>query len=1018
MHNLAGAHGGTDATSSTQKSAVVQTGNTANGTTSSIASSSSHSQKVDLFQLFKDVDNVTDLENLSGVLQQFLHCEHHESSASLNSAPSSRFITFHPKKGPIPLYLQAKSLHSSCISLLHTLSICSLNSVPVADMIYFQYWDLCLKRDSFVEGINERLRWVILGSFENEFSLAGHLLIYKQGPFRLLDLLIRDGLDLNARDGKAKETVLHLAVRMGDVRLVKHLLQYCNGGRNQMHGVGKKQAQISHTGSHSSSGGPVYDDLNVDVMNVALKTPLIVACENGSCDIVKLLLSRSKLQEGGSGTLLSTFSPIEIALDRENPEILTELFKVGMDPNHLIGGKKHTVGQISTKEGFEIIPTGGIAQSIKGTPLFVLFHRLFFQKHSSTMTEEISHLRILRMIDVTLQQSGADLNMEHSVGDESDTPPTRSPRTPSPKKLGSRSPNHSTHLAVPATATKSTPLILLKTNLSAHPKLAVELLATSLQQNLNFSTFLIFANTPKSTIRQHCEHLLNLSLQSKVHALTPQLIKDALSLPGAITQDTLLTAMESGQQENTCIKLFSALHKSFDGEFPSLDYGELIRATCENGMPRLLERILHKASKRHIFSDDTLTEAAIAAVCSGFIQPVDVLESKNYVSLSEVIQFRDFNENSPLHLSVNNAKLKPKEFGEMLKRLKEHDFSLSSMNNDFQTAADVCVTQVRRFDLILELAHHGVDISRTIYPPFDDNSVALCAATTVSTSEFKRLVNASGGKRAAQYKNRRGTSALHVAVQHNHTHLMRVLLADYEVDVNVLDENQNAPIHYATTEEALELLLEFGASPNRLNSSKETPLHKICQACRLTPKNETQRQQKDVDFQLVRILLENGADPNLQDSKGCTPLHYACLGIHAKSRSELDHHIFRLLIDWGCDCRAQNNSGDTPLHLTLHRKLNLLHKKHIISMLLKRGARINEENKDHLRPIHFFEGRVNKRNQDIIEIMVKQGADYDCSRCFSVMKDAVGFMKQMDALMGQPGGKSIDGRNEIQSEAG
>lgn len=78
--------------------------------------------------------------------------------------------------------------------------------------------------------------------------------------------------------------------------------------------------------------------------------------------------------------------------------------------------------------------------------------------------------------------------------------------------------------------------------------------------------------------------------------------------------------------------------------------------------------------------------------------------------------------------------------------------------------------------------------------------------------------------------------------------------------------------------EAVELLLNNGASPNHMNGDKFSPLHAAVRS-----------QFGDV----ATLLLRHGADFNLADGKGRTPLQIAQRFVCRTARTQMESHSYR-----------------------------------------------------------------------------------------------------------------------------
>ncbi|KAL9023726.1 MAG: hypothetical protein Q9196_007017 [Gyalolechia fulgens] len=141
-----------------------------------------------------------------------------------------------------------------------------------------------------------------------------------------------------------------------------------------------------------------------------------------------------------------------------------------------------------------------------------------------------------------------------------------------------------------------------------------------------------------------------------------------------------------------------------------------------------------------------------------------------------------------------------------------------------------------------------------------------------------------------------------------------------ELDVNRADNNGWCAIHYASqrTDDALEFLLEHGASPNITSSNNNTALCIASQGGYVVN---------------LRLLLKFGADTEHRDPGGWTPL---LASINWRQVTSLES-----LLDWGADINAKLDNGGGAMHIAIEVGDTI-----IISTLLERGL-------DTLRPDNY-----------------------------------------------------------------
>jgi ankyrin repeat protein len=165
------------------------------------------------------------------------------------------------------------------------------------------------------------------------------------------------------------------------------------------------------------------------------------------------------------------------------------------------------------------------------------------------------------------------------------------------------------------------------------------------------------------------------------------------------------------------------------------------------------------------------------------------------------------------------------------------------------------------------------------------------------------------------------------------------LLLGNGMDVNVLDNHHETPLHLASSYGALEIveiLLENDANINAENVHGQTPLHLVSQ------RSDFQSENADV----TRLFLGLGVNVDIRDKNRATPLHLASLhGCHDISLALLDH---------GADINAEDANGQTPLHRVsldiTHYQGDMYH--HLSEAMLERSADVNAQDKDQETPLH------------------------------------------------------------------
>lgn len=141
------------------------------------------------------------------------------------------------------------------------------------------------------------------------------------------------------------------------------------------------------------------------------------------------------------------------------------------------------------------------------------------------------------------------------------------------------------------------------------------------------------------------------------------------------------------------------------------------------------------------------------------------------------------------------------------------------------------------------------------------------AAKSGDLALLRKLLDQEHDQSLLYSKDEQGKTPLHWAVGRGQLEIVKVLLDDYHVKVDVVNENEGTPLHVAASQaqpKAASMLLDRGAMVNARAKDGATPLHFACFKGR-----------KQGHIEVARLLLQNGADVNAKMDNGATPLSLA-----------------------------------------------------------------------------------------------------------------------------------------------
>uniref|UniRef100_A0A672JB45 Poly [ADP-ribose] polymerase n=1 Tax=Salarias fasciatus TaxID=181472 RepID=A0A672JB45_SALFA len=215
----------------------------------------------------------------------------------------------------------------------------------------------------------------------------------------------------------------------------------------------------------------------------------------------------------------------------------------------------------------------------------------------------------------------------------------------------------------------------------------------------------------------------------------------------------------------------------------------------------------------------------------------------------------------------------------------------------------------------------------------------------------------------------RKSTPLHLAAGYNRVRIVQLLL-QHGADVHAKDKGGLVPLHNACSYghfEVTELLLKHGACVNAMDLWQFTPLHEAASKNRV---------------EVCSLLLSHGADPTLLNchSKSAvdmapTPELKERLTYEFKGHSllqaarEADMAKVKKTLALEVISFKHPQTNETALHCAVaspHPK-----RKQVTELLLRKGANINDKNKDFMTPLHVAAERA---HNDILEVLQKHGA--------------------------------------------
>ncbi|KAI5622572.1 tankyrase-1 isoform X3 [Silurus asotus] len=289
--------------------------------------------------------------------------------------------------------------------------------------------------------------------------------------------------------------------------------------------------------------------------------------------------------------------------------------------------------------------------------------------------------------------------------------------------------------------------------------------------------------------------------------------------------------------------------------------------------------------------------------------------------------------------------------------LLQHGADANIRNTDGKSALDLSepsakavLTGEYKKDELLEAARSGNE----------EKLMALLTPLNVNC-------HASDGRKSTSQKML--STPLHLAAGYNRVRIVQLLL-QHGADVHAKDKGGLVPLHNACSYghyEVTELLLKHGACVNAMDLWQFTPLHEAASKNRV---------------EVCSLLLSHGADPTLVNCHGKSAVDMAPtpelkerLTYEFKGHSllqaarEADMAKVKKTLALEIINFKHPQTHETALHCAVaspHPK-----RKQVAELLLRKGANVNEKNKDFMTPLHVAAERA---HNDILEVLQKHGA--------------------------------------------
>ncbi|XP_050690454.1 poly [ADP-ribose] polymerase tankyrase-2-like isoform X1 [Eriocheir sinensis] len=403
---------------------------------------------------------------------------------------------------------------------------------------------------------------------------------------------------------------------------------------------------------------------------------------------------------------------------------------------------------------------------------------------------------------------------------------------------------------------------------------------------------------------------------------------------------------------------------------------ELFEA-CRNGD---LVRVKKLVTPQNVNARDTAGRKSSPLHFAAGFGRRDVVE--HLLNLGAAVGARDDGGLIPLHNACS--------FGhaEVVSLLLKHGADPNARDNWNYTPLHEAASK-SKFDVCIVLLQNGGDHSIRNTDGKTALDLADTYARSVLTGEYKKEELLEAARAGSEDRlltlltplnvnchasDGRKSTPLHLAAGYNRTEIVTILL-QHGADVHAKDKGPRhyrglVPLHNACSYghfEVTELLIKHGANVNAMDLWQFTPLHEAASKSRV---------------EVCSLLLAHGADPTLLNCHSKSAIDVApSRELQERLTYEYKGHSLLEACRQADAARLKKflspevinfkhpYTGNTPLHCAVASTGGK--RRGIVEALLRKGAPLQEKNKEFLTPLHVC---ADKGHCDILELLLKHGS--------------------------------------------